>query len=112
MSSGAREAGARGRATGPSDGADPRRDLAKDLVLAEFFTRKYALLWVLALSLALFRFVRDFIWVMAVRRAERDGSPDEERRIRLKRRAGATSALLSFVFSYLFVMHVLFGDGS
>ena len=80
--------------------------------MAELFTRKYALIWVLALALALFHFVRNFVWVLAVRRAERDGSQDEERRIRLKRRAGATSALLSFVFSYFFVMHVLFGDES
>ncbi len=80
--------------------------------MAELFTKKYALLWIAALSLALFHFVRNFVWVMAVRRAERDGSQDEERRTRLRRRASATSALLSFVFSYFFVMHVLFGDGS
>lgn len=73
------------------------------------FTRTFMPLWVLVLALALFLPVRQFIWVIYVRRAMRQGDVDEEQRQRLKRRAGATSALLSFVFSYLYASH-LFQD--
>jgi hypothetical protein len=70
--------------------------------MAELFTSKYALLWDLALTAALFFPVRQIIWVLSVRRAERDGIEDEERRARLKRRAGVTAALLAFVFAYAY----------
>ena len=49
--------------------------------MAELFTAKYLLLWALALGAALFMPVRQLIWVLYVRRAERDGAEtsDEER---------------------------------
>ncbi len=71
--------------------------------MAEFFTAQYSWLWGIALAIALFFPVRQLIWVMQVRRAERDGEIDEQRRGALKRRAGATAALLSAVFSYFYV---------
>ena len=70
--------------------------------MGELFTAKYAVLWALALAAALFFPVRRFIWVMSVRRAERDGTEDEARRAHLKRRAGLTAALLAFVFAYAY----------
>ncbi len=76
---------------------------------ADLFTRQYALFWVFLVAAALFVFVRNLIWVLLVRRAEKDGQEDEARRAYLKRRAGATSALLCFVFAYFFVMNVMFG---
>lgn len=66
-------------------------------------------LWALLLALALFLPVRQLIWVIYVRRAMRKSDIDEEERARLKRRAGVTSALLSFVFAFLYASH-LFQD--
>ena len=77
--------------------------------MAELFTEKYALLWTAVLVVALFFPVRRLIWTMSVRRAERDGAQDEERRLRLKRRAGVTAVLLCFVFAY-FYTSVMFKD--
>ena len=73
------------------------------------FTEAFMPLWALALALALFFPVRQLIWVIYVRRASRQGEVEEEERARLKRRAGFTSALLSFVFAYLYTSH-LFQD--
>ena len=66
-------------------------------------------LWAFALAVALFWPVRQLIWVIYVRRAMRQGEVEEEERARLKRRAGVTSALLSFVFAYLYTSQ-LFQD--
>ena len=77
--------------------------------MAELFTEKYVLLWTAVLVAALFFPVRRFIWVMSVRRAERDGKQDEERRKKLKRRAGVTAGLLCFVFSYFYTGVMLSG---
>ena len=71
--------------------------------MAELFTAEYALLWTVVMALALFFPVRRLIWVLYVRRAERDGKEDTERRQRLHRRAGMTGALLSFVFAYFYI---------
>ena len=76
--------------------------------MAELFTAKYALVWMVILAAALFFPVRQMIWVISVRRAERDGDKNEERRGALKKRAGVTAALLSFVFAYLYTS-VMFG---
>ncbi len=73
------------------------------------FTQDFMPLWAFALALALFFPVRQLIWVIYVRRATRQGEVDEEQRARLKRRAGITSALLCFVFAFVYTMH-LFRD--
>lgn len=65
-------------------------------------TRDYWLFWMAVLALALFFPVRKLIWVLYVRRALRRGTVDEAERQRLLRRAGATAALVCFVFSYLY----------
>ena len=77
--------------------------------MAELFTEKYAVLWIAALFVALFIPVHRLIWTMSVRRAERDGTQDEERRRKLKRRAAATAALLCFVFAYFYAGVLLKG---
>lgn len=75
--------------------------------MAELFTAKYMLLWVIALAAALFLPVRQLIWVLYVRRAERDGSEtSDEERLALKNRAGMTAILLCFVFSYFYMNHL------
>lgn len=72
--------------------------------MAALFTAQYQWLWTLALWLALFLPVRQLIWILSVRRAERrDGNDDEVRRQALKRRAGVTSALLCFAFSVFYI---------
>lgn len=71
--------------------------------MAEFFNAEYALFWTVAMALALFFPVRRLIWVLYVRRAERDGEEDSGRRQRLHRRATATGALLSIVFAYFYI---------
>ncbi len=74
-------------------------------------TAQYDWLWTLVLAGALFYPVRRLMWVLYVRRAERDGNEDETRRGALMRRAGFTAALLCFVFSYIYVAS-LFGPGA
>ena len=74
-------------------------------------TAQYDWLWTLVLAVALYLPVRKLIWVLYVRRAERDDNEDEARRAALKRRAGITAALLTFVFSYFYVSS-LFGAGA
>ncbi|MFQ5467276.1 MAG: hypothetical protein ACE5DS_03985, partial [Kiloniellaceae bacterium] len=59
------------------------------------------------LAAALFFPARRLVWTLSVRRAERDGKADETRRQALKRRAGATAAMLCFVFAYLYVNAML-----
>ena len=77
--------------------------------MADIFSKDYAFLWTAAITLALFFPVRRLIWILSVRRAERDGKHDEERRQRLQRRAAVTAALLSFVFAF-FYTGILFGS--
>lgn len=78
--------------------------------MAALFSAKYMLLWALALGAALFLPVRQLIWVLYVRRAEQDGAETSgEERLALRRRAGVTAALLSFVFSYFYAAHLFRG---
>lgn len=77
--------------------------------MAELFTAKYQLLWMIVLAGALFIPVRQMIWVIAVRRAERDGEQNENRRQAIKRRVGLTAALLVFVFSYVYTNYLFQG---
>jgi hypothetical protein len=73
------------------------------------FTEAFMPLWALALALALFFPVRQFIWVLYVRRAMRRIEVDEAERARLKRRAGVTSGLLCFVFAYIYTSYLFQG---
>jgi len=67
-------------------------------------------IWALALAAALFYPVRQLIWVIQVRRAERDGNQDETRRAALKKRATVTALLLCLVFSFYYTAQ-LFSRG-
>jgi len=69
----------------------------------------YFWLWALLLAAALFYPVRQLVWVVQVRRAERNGKPDGERRAALKRHATITSILLCAVFSFLYTAHLFSG---
>jgi uncharacterized membrane protein len=66
----------------------------------------YIWLWALLLTAALFYPVRQLIWIVQVRRAERDGKTDEQRRTALKTRATVTSILLCAVFSFFYTAHL------
>ena len=70
------------------------------------FAKDFMPLWALALALALFIPVRQLIWVIYVRRANRQSETDEAERAHLKRRAAVTSALLCFVFAFIYAMHL------
>jgi len=74
------------------------------------FTAEYKWLWIGAMALALYPFVRKLIWVMSVRSHIRKGgeeSVDEAEQERLKRRSGFTAALLCFLFALGYV-NILF----
>ncbi len=75
-----------------------------------FFASEYWLLWALILALLLFFPVRNLIHVLLVRRAKsKVDDLDDAEITRLKRRAGATAALICFLFSIFYTLH-LFGD--
>ncbi len=75
--------------------------------MERYFTADYRLLWALALALALFYPLRQLIWVLYVRRAERkEGKVADEQRQALKRRAAVTAALLGLVFSYFYTLNL------
>jgi hypothetical protein len=76
--------------------------------MVELFSAQYAYLWMIVLALLLYLPVRRLIWILYIRRAERDGVTDAAARGNLKRRAGITAALLCFVFSFFYVSY-LFG---
>lgn len=66
------------------------------------FTREFFLLWAALLAVALFFPVRHLVWMLYVRGAERQGETDEAERLRLKKRASVTAALICLVFSFLY----------
>ncbi|MDX1484139.1 MAG: hypothetical protein R3229_06640 [Alphaproteobacteria bacterium] len=78
--------------------------------MERFFSAEYTLLWAVVLAALLFYPLRQLIWVLAVRRAERDGELAEDRRQALKRRAAVTAALLGFVFSYFYTLQLFKGS--
>ncbi len=75
--------------------------------MTALFTLEYHWFWAAAMALALFFPVRRLIWVLQVRRAERERPVDDEQRRAIKRRAGVTAVLLSFVFSYFYTASLL-----
>ena len=77
--------------------------------MADLFTKQYVPLWTLVLAAMLFFPVRHLIWVMYIRRAEKDTPADDAQRIALKRRAGVTSVLISFLFSYFYTTYLFVG---
>jgi hypothetical protein len=77
--------------------------------MAALFSQEFWWLWALALALALFVPVRRLIWVLMVRRAERDGPIDDAGRRHLKQRAGVTAGLMCFVFAVVYVNHLFSG---
>jgi hypothetical protein len=80
-----------------------------DSGMVDLFTAKYMLFWALALGAALFLPIRRLVWVLYVRRAEKDGPADEAKQTALKRRASYSSALICFVFSYFYTAHLFSG---
>ncbi len=75
------------------------------------FTSFYVLfhdpIWVTLLSVVLFFPVRQLIWVLYVRKKQKEQqSVSEDEKIILKKRATLTSILLCIVFSYLYVNQV------
>ena len=73
---------------------------------ASLFSKEYFLFWALVLALALFFPVRQLIWALYVRRAERERATDELERLSLKKRASVTAALLCLVFSVLYTAYL------
>ena len=76
------------------------------------FASEYRYLWGALLAAALFFPVRQLIWVLTVRRSIRKGGEEKANAAeqeRLKRRAGFTSALMCFLFSFAYVS-VLFTE--
>ena len=66
------------------------------------FSQDYWLLWALGLAIALFFPIRQLIWVVSVRRADKRQPTDEAERARLKRRAGVTAGLMALIFSVFY----------
>lgn len=77
--------------------------------MADLFTKDYQLLWAVLLAVLLFIPVRHLIWVVSVRKAERDGKQDKTRRDKLKKRAAITAGLLCFVFSFFYTAAMMKG---
>ena len=64
-------------------------------------------LWIVLLTTVLFFPVRQFIWVLYVRKKQKSQTTvSEDEKIVLKKRATFTSILLSIVFSYIYVSQV------
>jgi hypothetical protein len=78
--------------------------------MSEFFGSYSNIVWSVILALLLYYPVRQLIWTLSVRRAERrDGPTGDKQRLALKRRASFTAALLSFVFAYFYTATVMSG---
>ena len=65
-------------------------------------------IWTMVLAAALFFPVRQLIWVVSVRRAERrEGPADDARQKSLKRRASVTAALMCAIFAFFYATSVV-----
>ena len=72
-----------------------------------FYVSFHDPIWVALLSIALFFPVRQLIWVLYVRKKQKEKqSVSEDEKNILKKRATLTSILLCIVFSYLYVNQV------
>ena len=72
-----------------------------------FYVSFHDPIWVTLLSMVLFFPVRQLIWVLYVRKKQKEQqSVSEDEKIILKKRATLTSILLCVVFSYLYVNQV------
>ena len=72
-----------------------------------FYVSFHDPIWVTLLSIVLFFPVRQLIWVLYVRKKQKEQqSVSEDEKIILKKRATLTSILLCIVFSYLYVNQV------
>ncbi len=73
------------------------------------FSEDFRWLWIIAMAVAMFFPVRQFIWASSVRRHMRKGGEqqvtDEEQQ-RLKKRAGFTAILLSGLFSLFYISYL------
>lgn len=80
--------------------------------MEELFSAKYQYLWMVLLAVLLFLPVRQLIWVLMVRRAQRKLNQDVDaaEQQRLKNRAAVTAALLCFVFSAFYVLNLFQGQ--
>jgi len=78
--------------------------------MAELFSSQYQLLWAAILAVLLFLPVRQLIWVVSVRKAERNNKQDDARRKKLKKRASITAALLCFVFAFFYTAAMMKGS--
>ncbi len=76
--------------------------------MESLFDPRFQPLWALILALALFLPVRRLIWVLYMRRAQKQGEDLDEIGPRLQRRSTVTAALLALVFSYMYTSY-LFG---
>ena len=77
--------------------------------MAQFFAVEYIYLWIVLLAALLFVPVRQLIWILQVRRAQKKvGEIDARDQARLKRRAGFSASLVCLIFAYFYVTMVLF----
>ena len=75
--------------------------------LTSFYVSFHDPIWVTLLTIALFFPVRQLIWVLYVRKKQKEQqSVSEDEKNILKKRATLTSILLCIVFSYLYVNQV------
>ena len=75
--------------------------------LTSYYAAFHDPFWVVVLTTALFFPVRKLIWVLYVRKKQKSQKEvTEKERKSLKKRATLTSALLSIVFSYIYVSQV------
>ena len=72
-----------------------------------YYTAFHDPIWIILLSIAIFFPVRQLIWVLYIRKKQKEQKTvsDDEKKI-LKKRATFTSALLCIVFSYIYVNQV------
>jgi len=75
--------------------------------LTSFYILFHDPIWITLLSVVLFFPVRKLIWVLYVRKKQKEQKiVSDEEKISLKKRAAFTALLLCIVFSYVYVKQV------